>query len=77
MKLRNGLHPEKLDNRRKRLPTASYTLSKEEKHNLCGCLHEVKVLSGYPANVKRLVSIKDLKLVGMKSHDCHVMMTQL
>ena len=27
--------------------------------------------------MKRLVSIKDLKLVGMKSHDCHVMMTQM
>ena len=29
---------------------------------------------GYCANVKRLVSLKDLKLIGMKSHDCHVMM---
>ena len=32
---------------------------------------------GYSSNIKNLVSMKDLKLVGMKSHDCHVMMTQM
>ena len=32
---------------------------------------------GYSSNVKRLVSVKDFKLVGLKSHDCHVLMQQL
>src|SRR6266540_1539168 len=32
---------------------------------------------GYSSNIKNLVSMKDLKLVDMKSHDCHVMMTQM
>ncbi|MBJ2390733.1 DUF4218 domain-containing protein, partial [Salmonella enterica subsp. enterica serovar Corvallis] len=27
--------------------------------------------------MKKLVSIEDLKLIGMKSHDCHVLMQQL
>ena len=27
--------------------------------------------------VKSLVSVKDMKLVGLKSHDCHVLMQQL
>jgi len=40
-------------------------------------LHGVKVPSGYSTNIKRLVSMKDLKLIGMKSHDYHVMMTQI
>src|SRR6266542_6803832 len=40
-------------------------------------LNGVKVPSGYSTNIKRLVSMKDLKLIGMKSHDCHVMMTQI
>ncbi|GJU57624.1 ribonuclease H-like domain-containing protein [Tanacetum coccineum] len=35
------------------------------------------VPSGYSANIKKLVSMKDLKLSGMKSHDCHVLMTQM
>ena len=27
--------------------------------------------------MKKLVSMEDLKLIGMKSHDCHVLMTQM
>ena len=40
---------------------------------------ELKVPTGYCANLKRLVNMKQLKLniSGMKAHDCHVMMTQL
>ena len=58
-------------------PPACYTLSKAEKTEFCTFLHGVKVPSGYSANIKRLVSMKDLKLIDMKSHDCHVMMTQI
>ena len=29
---------------------------------------------GYSSNMRRLVSMTDLKLIGLKSHDCHVMM---
>ena len=32
---------------------------------------------GYSSNIKSLVQFKDLKLVGLKSHDCHVLMQQL
>src|SRR5438128_1367955 len=32
---------------------------------------------GYSSNIKNLVSMKDLKLIGMKLHNCHVMMTQM
>ncbi|XP_021835652.1 uncharacterized protein [Spinacia oleracea] len=56
------------------LPPACYTLSRQEKRILCECLYNIKVPSGYCANMKRLVSLTDLKLMGMKSHDCHVMM---
>ena len=37
----------------------------------------VKVPQGYSSNIKSLVLVKDLKLVGLKSHDCHVLMQQL
>ncbi|XP_058753332.1 uncharacterized protein LOC131626522 [Vicia villosa] len=59
------------------LPPACYTLSKKEKISFCECLESIKVSHGYSSNVKRLVSVKDLKLVGLKSHDCHVLMQQL
>jgi len=37
----------------------------------------MKVPLGYSSNIKSLVSMEDLKLVGLKSHDCHVLMQQL
>ena len=32
---------------------------------------------GHSSNVKSLVSVQDLKLIGFKSHDCHILMQQL
>ena len=32
---------------------------------------------GHSSNVKSLVSMQDLKLIGLKSHDCHILMQQL
>ena len=59
------------------LPPACHTLSKSEKISFCGCLQGVKVPQGYSSNIKSLVSMKDLKLMGLKSHDCHVLMQDL
>src|SRR5438105_11366750 len=75
MKLMNELHPIVLDKGRHKLPTAAYTLSKEEQTKICETLSSIKVPTNYSANMKRLVLTKDLKLRGMKAHDCHVMMT--
>ncbi|KAJ9536255.1 hypothetical protein OSB04_un000555 [Centaurea solstitialis] len=76
MGIRAELAP--VDNgKRTYLPPACYTLSKVEKTRFCQCLHGIKVPSGYSANIKKLVSMKDLKLLGMKSHDCHVLMTHM
>jgi hypothetical protein len=41
------------------------------------CLEGVKVPSGYCTNIKRVIDKKNYKLIGMKSHDCHVMITQI
>ena len=59
------------------LPLTCYTLCKKEKKSFCECLHGIKVPQGYSSNIKKLVSMKDLKLIGLKSHDCHVLMQQL
>jgi len=58
------------------LPPAWFTLSRKEKISFCGSLHGLKVPAGFSSNFARLVSMNDLKLVGMKSHDCHVLMQQ-
>lgn len=59
------------------LCAACYTLIKAEVKSLCECLYGVKVYSGYSGNIRKLVDIKTQKLVGMKSHECHVMITQI
>ncbi|XP_031127651.1 uncharacterized protein LOC116029751 [Ipomoea triloba] len=59
------------------LPPAAHTLSRKEKISFCECLRRVKVPQWYSSNINRLVNIQDLKLVGLKSHDCHALMQQL
>ncbi|XP_029128611.1 uncharacterized protein LOC109806195 [Cajanus cajan] len=76
MGIRSELHPQSIG-RRTYLPPACHTLSKKEKKSFCECLSSVKVPQGYSSNVKSLVSMQDLKLIGLKSHDCHVLMQQL
>lgn len=76
MGIREQLAPEPRGNKIY-LPPACHTLSKQERISFCECLRGVKVPQGYSSNIKTLVSMTDLKLVGLKSHDCHVLMQQL
>ncbi|XP_073120763.1 uncharacterized protein [Henckelia pumila] len=76
MNVRTDLAP-KMEENRTFLPAACYTLSRAEKKKLCNSLFGMKVPTGYSSNVKNLVSMKDLKLVGLKSHDYHTLMQQL
>nr|ASR75326.1 transposon protein [Oryza rufipogon] len=59
------------------LPPACHTLSKDEKIAMLSCLKDIKVPSGYSARISKYVKLDDLKLVGMKSHDCHMLITQI
>ena len=56
---------------------ACHTFSRKEKTSFCQCLCHVKVPQEYSSNIKSFVQLKDLKLVGLKSHDCHVLIQQL
>jgi hypothetical protein len=40
------------------------------------CFNSIKVPTDY-INVKRLINKQEKKFVHIKSHDCHVLMTQL
>ena len=77
MKQREDLRPEKREKGQHYLRPASYTLSKEEKESLFDCLNSMKVPSGYSSNMQERINIKDKKFTNLKSHDCHVLMTQL
>jgi len=59
------------------MPPTCHTLLKFEKICFCGCLRGVKVPQGYSSNIKSIVLMEDLKLMGLKSHDCYVLMQDL
>ncbi|XP_052297107.1 uncharacterized protein LOC127902292 [Citrus sinensis] len=77
LKIRQKLAPNVKENNRTFLPSTCSTLTKEEKKRFCEVLKRIKVPVGYSSNIQNLVSMKDLKLQGLKSHDCHVLMQQL
>ena len=56
---------------------ASYALTKEEKEIFFECLLSIKVPSGFSSNIKGIINMAEKKFQNLKSHDCHVIMTQL
>ena len=41
------------------------------------CLNSIKVPSSISSNVKGIINVVEKKFLNLKSHDCHVLMTQL
>lgn len=76
MNVRTNLAP-RMGEKRTFLPATCYPLSKAEKRKILNSLFGIQLPTCYSSNVKNLVSMKDLKLVGIKSHDYHTLMQQL
>ena len=74
--IRDQLHPVSRGDRTY-LSSACHTMSITEKKGIFHCLKNLKVPQGYSSNIKSLVLVNELKLVCLKSHDCHVLMQQL
>ncbi|KAL0449584.1 UNVERIFIED_CONTAM: hypothetical protein Slati_1514800 [Sesamum latifolium] len=56
------------------MPKAEYTLTREQKRRICEWITRLKFYDGYASNLARCVDMKELRLHGMKNHDCHVFM---
>ena len=69
------LHPVPEANGKYTLPAACFNLTQDEKKVISTFLRGVKVPTGFLANVKKLVSMKDLSITHSKAHDCHVILT--
>ena len=52
-------------------------MSKSERRAFCDFLRKVKVPDGYCRNISKCVNVTEGKIVGLKTHDCHVLMQQL
>jgi hypothetical protein len=58
-------------------PATCFTLSEKELEQFFKCLLGVKVSHGYSGNKGRYLNEAKKRFSGMKSHDCHVLMTQI
>ncbi|XP_074377850.1 uncharacterized protein LOC141719377 [Apium graveolens] len=59
------------------LPSSIFTLSKAEKRTILSSFLNMKLSYGHVSNIKNYVSMADLKIYGLKSHDCHILLQQL
>ena len=54
-----------------------FTMSNAKKDIFLRTLKNVTVPDGYSSNISRCIDLKQRKLFGLKSHDCHILMQQL
>ena len=48
-----------------------------ERNKFCEWLAELKFPDGFSSNISNCVSLRDCKITGLKSHDCHVFLQRL
>jgi hypothetical protein len=77
MGLRPELHPITKANGKTYMPAACHTMSNVDKSNFLKVLKNVRVPDGYASNVSRCVKLKERTIVGLKSHDNHILMQYL
>ncbi|XP_047333830.1 uncharacterized protein LOC124937589 isoform X1 [Impatiens glandulifera] len=56
---------------------ASYSLTKTENMIICKWVKTLKFPDGYASNLSRCVDTTESRLIGFKSHDCHVFLERL
>ncbi|KAK4389777.1 hypothetical protein Sango_2314700 [Sesamum angolense] len=59
------------------MPKAVYTLTKDHKRKVCEWVKCLRFPNGYASNLSRYVDMRELRLYGMKSHECHIFMQKL
>ncbi|XP_035547412.1 uncharacterized protein LOC108987287 [Juglans regia] len=74
--LRKELHLQH-DGNHTSMSLACYMLNVTERRSFCARLSEVKFSDGFASNIARCVNITEGKIMGMKSHDCHIFMQYL
>ena len=77
MGIREQLHPKSHpQSNNTYLPKACYEMTRDEKDVFLQTLKSIRPLDEYSSNISRCVQIKERKLMGMKSYDCHMLMQE-
>nr|XP_027190486.1 uncharacterized protein LOC113786665 [Cicer arietinum] len=78
MGIRSMLHPQPSPNiTTTRLPRACYQMTNKEKESFLSILKNVKTPDECSSNIPCCVHVKQHKMFGLKSYDCHVLMQEL
>ncbi|XP_016185865.1 uncharacterized protein LOC107627545 [Arachis ipaensis] len=72
-----GIRPELWPDEGGKYPSAIFTMSNPQKDVFMKTLQNVVFSYGYSSNIARCIDIRQRKLYGLKSHDCHILMEQL
>ena len=74
--IRNQLHLYE-DGNKLMKPAAKYTFSEANQRKFCRFIRSVKFPDGFVSNLSKNITQNDSRLLGLKSHDCHVIMQRL
>lgn len=76
MNIRDGLHVN-LTGPKAVIPRAIYQMEKQGKNNFLKVVKYATFPDGYASNMFHKVNLADNKFVGLKTHDCHIIMLDL
>ncbi|KAL5563029.1 hypothetical protein UlMin_032776 [Ulmus minor] len=65
------------DGNRLMKPAAEYTFSEANRRKFCRFVRSVKFPNDFASNLSKNIAHNDSRIVGLKSHDCHVIMQRL
>ena len=77
MNIRSQLHPKMHPSKGKQyFPRACYQMTSKEKETFLEVLKTIKAPDEYLSNISRCVQVKEHKISGLKSYDCHLLMQE-
>ncbi|KAL9672133.1 hypothetical protein QQ045_028381 [Rhodiola kirilowii] len=63
--------------RKETVTKAPYTVTPNEKVEILELIKDAKYPSGYARSLRNKINLDDKKFIGLKTHDCHVMLQRL
>ncbi|KAL2465528.1 Uncharacterized protein Adt_41379 [Abeliophyllum distichum] len=76
LKIRHELHLYE-DKERLMKPAAEYTFINADRQKFCNFIRNVKFPDGFASNLRKNVAPNESRIIGLKSHDCHILMQRL
>jgi hypothetical protein len=75
--IRKSLWLKETPNKKVTKPQASYSFKPNERQKFCQFIKGVRLPDGFGSNFKNKVAPNDSNIIGLKSHDCHILMQRL